>query len=147
MTIRQIDTHVYCGPRPKTQAELDAILTLGVKDFVSLETGAYEALHDDVYEEAGVSKENFACSDITPPTWGRTLAMVAYLKIRNSNETPVFFHCLHGRDRTGWILAAYRIIAQGWTEEAALEEYLGHGLHWAYRWWWPRIFKKRGFRK
>jgi protein tyrosine phosphatase (PTP) superfamily phosphohydrolase (DUF442 family) len=34
----------------------------------------------------------------------------------------VFFHCLHGADRTGAMAAIYRIAAQGWTAEQALAE-------------------------
>lgn len=147
MNIRKIDTHVYCGPRPKTKEDLDKILTLGVNHFVSLQTGAYEAIHDDPYENAFISSWNFKCSDVTPPSKSKTMEIVRWLHLLQTKSDSVYFHCLHGRDRTGWVLAAYRIIAQGWTEERALKEYLGHGLHWAYRFWWPHIFKKRGFRK
>ena len=35
---------------------------------------------------------------------------------------PVLIHCEHGRSRTGVIIAAYRILAQGWTYEQALGE-------------------------
>jgi len=146
MKIRPIDTYVFCGPRPKTQADLDEILKLGVKHFVSLQTGAYEALHDDAYEQAGVERVQISCSDIMPPTKDNTIRVIRSLRFCQTVEAPVFFHCLHGRDRTGWMVAAYRIIAQGWTEERALEEYLNHGLHWVYRFWWPRVFRKRGFK-
>ncbi len=37
-------------------------------------------------------------------------------------EKPVLVHCLHGSDRTGGVVAAYRMI-DGWTKEKALEEF------------------------
>ena len=45
----------------------------------------------------------------------------------------VYVHCQHGMDRTGLAVAAYRITAQGWDCERALEELrdyqaLGHAM-------------------
>jgi len=46
---------------------------------------------------------------------------------------PVFFHCKHGKDRTGTMAALYRIEVEGWTREEAVEEMLGFGYHTIYR--------------
>ena len=35
---------------------------------------------------------------------------------------PVLVHCLHGSSRTGVVVAAYRIAAQGWPCQEAIEE-------------------------
>ncbi len=35
---------------------------------------------------------------------------------------PVLLHCQHGADRTGLITALYRVLYQGWTKGAALDE-------------------------
>lgn len=35
---------------------------------------------------------------------------------------PVLVHCEHGKSRTGIVVAAYRVVAQGWSYEAALAE-------------------------
>lgn len=35
---------------------------------------------------------------------------------------PVLMHCKHGRNRTGLMAALYRMVIQGWSREAALEE-------------------------
>ena len=44
---------------------------------------------------------------------------------------PVVVHCHHGADRTGLICALYRMLSQGWTREAALDELIngGFGFH------------------
>lgn len=39
---------------------------------------------------------------------------------------PVLIHCKHGLDRTGLVAAMYRIVAQGWSKQAALDE-MEHG--------------------
>jgi len=42
---------------------------------------------------------------------------------------PVFIHCEHGHDRTGLIIALYRVFYEGWTANAAHDEMMqmGHG--------------------
>jgi protein tyrosine/serine phosphatase len=44
---------------------------------------------------------------------------------------PVMVHCKHGSDRTGTMVAIYRIAIQGWSKEAALREMTqgGFGFH------------------
>lgn len=44
---------------------------------------------------------------------------------------PVLIHCTHGADRTGTVIALWRIIYQGWSREAALAEMTqgGFGFH------------------
>ena len=44
---------------------------------------------------------------------------------------PVLLHCRHGADRTGLICALYRMVTQGWTRDAAIEELMNgnYGFH------------------
>lgn len=35
---------------------------------------------------------------------------------------PVFVHCAEGRDRTGYSIAAFRIVQEGWTVDDAIQE-------------------------
>jgi protein tyrosine phosphatase (PTP) superfamily phosphohydrolase (DUF442 family) len=44
---------------------------------------------------------------------------------------PLLVHCRHGSDRTGVVVAAYRIVVEGWSKEEALRELRegGFGFH------------------
>jgi protein tyrosine/serine phosphatase len=57
--------------------------------------------------------------------------LVAGLRQIKEAPKPVLLHCWHGSDRTGSIVAAYRIVFQGWTPAAALDElrFGGYGYH------------------
>ncbi|SEQ87134.1 Dual specificity phosphatase, catalytic domain [Pseudomonas sp. NFACC02] len=47
--------------------------------------------------------------------------------IQNAQQNgPVLIHCKHGLDRTGLVAAMYRIVVQGWSKQAALDE-MEHG--------------------
>lgn len=46
-------------------------------------------------------------------------------------QGPVLLHCLHGADRTGLMVAMYRMLYQHWPRERALDELRngGYGYH------------------
>ena len=64
--------------------------------------------------------------------------IVDALEVIRDSEEPVLVHCLHGSDRTGAIVAAYRMVFQDWTKEAAINEFLEekYGYH---EKWFPDI--------
>jgi len=64
--------------------------------------------------------------------------LVAALRQFRQAPKPVMVHCWHGSDRTGSVVAAYRIVFQDWTPAAALDElrYGGFGYH---EKWFPNI--------
>jgi len=56
--------------------------------------------------------------------------VVAFLAIvTNPDNQPVFVHCREGVDRTGMMVAAYRMVVQGWPMEKALAEMKRMGFH------------------
>jgi tyrosine-protein phosphatase SIW14 len=53
-----------------------------------------------------------------------------FLKVlRDPANQPVFVHCQHGADRTGMMVASYRIFHQGWSNERAAKELSNFGFH------------------
>ena len=49
--------------------------------------------------------------------------ILAVLRILNDPANqPILVHCTHGADRTGLMMASYRMIVQNWTKEAAIAE-------------------------
>lgn len=49
--------------------------------------------------------------------------VVSFLKVVQDPESwPVFVHCAEGRDRTGYCVASYRIVDQGWKPDDAIRE-------------------------
>ncbi len=42
--------------------------------------------------------------------------------IQDTSDGPVFVHCKYGSDRTGTMVALYRMVFEHWTREAALRE-------------------------
>jgi tyrosine-protein phosphatase SIW14 len=64
--------------------------------------------------------------------------IVQSLKIIHHSEKPVLVHCLHGSDRTGCIIAAYRMVYENWSTDEAIKEFTEKkfGYH---EEWYPNI--------
>ncbi|MCO6504697.1 MAG: dual specificity protein phosphatase family protein [Snodgrassella sp.] len=48
--------------------------------------------------------------------------VVAALRTIRHSQKPILIHCWHGSDRTGVIVAMYRIVFQNWTKSQAIDE-------------------------
>lgn len=62
------------------------------------------------------------------------------LIIIKNERKPLLIHCKHGSDRTGCIVAAYRMVFENWSKEKAIEEFLDkkYGYH---EKWFPNILR------
>lgn len=59
-------------------------------------------------------------------------AIIRFLRIAGDpDRAPVFVHCQHGADRTGVMVACYRVVVQGWSQQEAIAEMTrgGFGFH------------------
>jgi len=56
--------------------------------------------------------------------------VLEFLKtVEDPANRPVFVHCKWGTDRSGMMVAAYRIVLEGWSKEQALEEMRAMGFN------------------
>jgi protein tyrosine/serine phosphatase len=71
--------------------------------------------------------------DISFKTWHpEDEDVVKFLRIATTPALqPVLVHCRHGSDRTGTMVAVYRIVVEGWTKAEASDEMIhgGYGFH------------------
>jgi tyrosine-protein phosphatase SIW14 len=49
--------------------------------------------------------------------------------VDDKNNWPLFLHCFHGADRTGLLIAMFRITRQGWHVDHAYREMKALGFH------------------
>lgn len=55
--------------------------------------------------------------------------------VTTPSQQPVLIHCAQGSDRTGMMVAIYRIVVQGWSKDDAIKEMIdgGYGFHWIWQ--------------
>jgi protein tyrosine/serine phosphatase len=143
--ISEVTGELFRGQRLKTLADLEFIKAKGIKTIVNLEWGPYEEFHDDEYEhivlaDHGIQGIDIRCSDITPPQPWQVEKFLHIVK----NHGPVYVHCLHGKDRTGFMVACYRMQVQQWSYDQAMKEMFEMGFHkFPYLFWLPALRKMK----
>ncbi len=138
----RVSNDLYRSAQPK-KGGMTSARDLGIKTVISLrETELDRALN---------RKEATALNTIHVPivTWFvDERAIVAALRMIHTSPKPVLVHCRHGSDRTGLIVALYRIVFQNWSKEEALHEMLGEQFgHHRIFWNLPRIIRKMDIEK
>ena len=121
----KINDRLYRGAQPDA-AGIKNLARLGIKSIINLR------LTNDVWQaEAaaasafGILYTNVPLNGLAPPTHAQVATLLALIE---TLPAPVFVHCQHGCDRTGTIIACYRIRQGGWPNQAALEEARKYGL-------------------
>jgi protein tyrosine/serine phosphatase len=121
----KINDSLYRGAQPDAIG-IRNLARLGIKSIINLR------LTNDVWKaeaaEAsafGMIYTNVPLYGLSPPTHIQVATLLALIE---NLPAPVFVHCQYGCDRTGTIIACYRIRHGGWPNQAALEEARKYGL-------------------
>ena len=119
---------LWRGSKPD-RAGAEALLSLGVRTVVNL-----ELLHDDikafqVAQPAKVLSEKLDYFHIrewepNPVILPSVLDshVVEFLAIVKTQPKPIYVHCRSGQNRTGVMVAAYRVLLEGSSPESAVAE-------------------------
>jgi tyrosine-protein phosphatase SIW14 len=119
----KLDDKVYRSAQPDNQAFLE-LEALGFRSVLNLRDW-----HSDNDEARDTSINLYRVDMDAGGITGDQV--IEALRIIEEAKSPILIHCLHGSDRTGLISAMYRIVFQGWSKEAAIDELMngGYGYH------------------
>ena len=115
--LHQVEKNFFRGAQPDASGFKGLSATHGVRTVISL-----RAFNADEPLATGLDLD---LKRVRINTWNiKHKDVVAALQDvrRASRDAPVLLHCQHGADRTGMISALYRILYQGWSKVAALDE-------------------------
>lgn len=122
----KIDEGIYRSEQPD-QNEFIALEKLGVTEVLNV-----RRLRDDKKKarktELKLHHISMKAGDI------KEREVIRALKIIDERKGPILVHCWHGSDRTGMLMAMYRLVFQNWTKDDAIHEMTkgNFGFHTAY---------------
>jgi tyrosine-protein phosphatase SIW14 len=124
----ELNESVYRGAQPSPQG-FQSLAKLGVKTIIDLRGGSHRSdAEKKAVEAAGMHYVNIPLSGRDAPTEDQVQKLLGLLNDKTAD--PVFVHCRRGADRTGTIIACYRISHDHWENQKALAEAKANGMSW-----------------
>jgi len=124
---QKVDDHVYRGAQP-TNSGFKELAQLGIKTVVDLRDIGEHSQADEqkVVTDLGMRYVSIPMHGMSTPKDDQVAAVQALFN--DTTSGPVFVHCKRGADRTGMVVAVYRISHDQWDNKKALSEAKSNGM-------------------
>src|SRR6202047_5513252 len=122
----KISDVLYRGAQPSTEG-LAELKKLGITTVVDLRGNRGPVASErGLVESLGMRFIDIPVPGSSPPTNAQVAEFLALFK--NDPQQKIFVHCYLGEDRSGVMVAAYRIAQQNWTVDKASAAMLSFGF-------------------
>jgi len=123
----QVNNLVYRGGQPPVDA-WPSLAKLGVTTVIDLRRTDEHSTVDEqqAVTAAGMKYINFPMKGVVSPDEAQIEKILA---VMHSGD-KVFVHCKRGADRTGTVIAVYRMMHDSWGNKQALAEAKSLGMSW-----------------
>lgn len=126
-----VNPHIYRGAQPSAQG-FQNLAKMGVKTVIDLREADGNMLAEKkMVEAAGMKFVNVPMHGLETPHASDVAKVLSVFNDQNAG--PVFVHCKRGADRTGTVVACYRISHDHWDNAKALHEAKDNGMAWIQR--------------
>ncbi|MBV9502260.1 MAG: tyrosine-protein phosphatase [Acidobacteriaceae bacterium] len=127
----KVNDRLYRGGEPELVG-LQELGAMGIKIDIDLrESGEATDFERKQAEKLGIKYVPVPMNGFLAPT-NAQMEKVLSLLMQDKSDS-VFVHCRRGKDRTGTVIACYRIQHDGWSNAAALAEAKKFGMSFAER--------------
>ena len=124
----KVDEGIYRGSAPTVEDVIYLHKKYGIKKIISLDADCGNKI-DRICQLLKIKHLNL-------PLHGDKTSLLKILQYDIcdllNNGKPTYVHCLHGKDRTGFLIALYKVKCMGWTAKKAIKEaeflHFGTGL-------------------
>ncbi len=118
---------MYRGAQP-TSIGFKDLAERGIKTVVDLRENGEHSQADEqkAVTDLGMRYVSIPMQGMSTPKDNQIAAVLALLN--DVTTGPVFVHCQRGADRTGTVIALYRMVHDGWDSKKALSEAKSYGM-------------------
>ena len=128
----QVSPQIFRGGQPAEKG-IAELARLGIRTVIDLRGGDGPAVKEKaLVEKAGMRFIAVDLSNWLRPKTSEIDSIVRMLEAADSQ--PVFVHCRRGSDRTGTVIAVYRMLHDGWNADQASDEAKKFGMGWWQVW-------------
>jgi protein tyrosine phosphatase (PTP) superfamily phosphohydrolase (DUF442 family) len=122
----EVNDHLYRGGVPPNIG-LEELAGMHISMIIDLrEPGEGTNFEKQAVKTLGMKYVNIPLRPFSAPSQEQ-MDQVLSLLLHNDSER-IFLHCRRGKDRTGTVIACYRMQHDGWDKRAAMAEALKHGM-------------------
>jgi protein tyrosine/serine phosphatase len=123
----QVTDGLYRGGRPD-QAGVQRLAEMGVHTILDLEDDDQAIAAERAWAVAnGLTFISSPMNGLARPDDRQVEIILGH--VANPADRPMYVHCTKGQDRTGVIIALYRVRSEGWTPKDAYDEMEAHGYN------------------
>jgi tyrosine-protein phosphatase SIW14 len=128
----RVNEKLYRGAQPRPEG-FKQLAERGINTVINLRDDDERALLEESQAKAaGLRYFNVPFNRRGPPTEAQVDQVLALIDAKENGV--VFIHCQRGQDRTGMVVALYRISREGWTDQQAISEAEDRGMKfWQFR--------------
>ena len=124
----KVNNQLYRGGQPKAEGFVE-LKKLGIQTVIYLRGDDDKALKERAAaESAGLRFMSVPLNNWKRPSVADVEKILAM--INDAGNQPVFVHCKRGSDRTGTVIAVYRMSHDGWDAKRAGDEAEHFGIGW-----------------
>ncbi len=121
----KVSEGVFRGPHPQ-ESDLYELSRMGIRTVLSLEDNpTVVAEEENVCRSLNINFVNVPLSELFPPSPGDLERAVSV--IRQNRNHGIYIHCRRGIDRTGYVIASFRMLVEKYALDTAYKECCDHG--------------------
>jgi tyrosine-protein phosphatase SIW14 len=128
----QVSDRIYRGAQPANPRAFSELAKLGIKTVIDLREPSERSVSEKkLVEDAGMHYVAIPMAAFGAPADSLVAKVLALFE--DAATGPVFVHCRRGSDRTGTVIAVYRMVHDHWENAKALAEAKAFGMSWTER--------------
>jgi protein tyrosine/serine phosphatase len=137
VNVGRVTEGIYRGADPDPVGGYKSLADLGIRTVLNLSHGR----DSEHFKQYGIREIYTPMNFFRDVDESRIRELVGLLS--NASLQPIYVHCAQGRDRTGMVVACYRI-ESGWSNKDAIDEMWSFGFHFV----WSHFLEfVRGYKK